>query len=141
MGSLPGSRALKPMPQAQIAQGVQLLDLMLEYFSDARHWARGHYDDGNGGHCLVGALLNLSRKHHLPRAPATAPDRHARRCPKGTGGSNPLSSSAESSANLSFRAFTEAEKPAGQEKGIQRQIGGREYEAEADPSADNRADD
>ena len=29
------------MPQAQIAQGVQLLDLMLEYFSDARHWARG----------------------------------------------------------------------------------------------------
>ena len=60
------------MPQAQIAQGVQLLDLMLEYFSDAGHWARGYYDDGNGGHCLVGALLHLSRKHHLPRAPAIA---------------------------------------------------------------------
>jgi hypothetical protein len=60
------------MLETQIAQGVQLLDLMLEYFSDAGHWARGHYDDGNGGHCLVGALLHLSRKHHLPRAPAIA---------------------------------------------------------------------
>ena len=36
------------------------------------HWTRGRYDDGNGGHCLVGALLHLSRKHRLPRAPAIA---------------------------------------------------------------------
>jgi hypothetical protein len=54
------------------SHGVQLLDLMLEYFSDDGHWARGRYDDGNGGHCLVGAVLHLSRKHHLPRAPAIA---------------------------------------------------------------------
>ena len=60
------------MLEAQIAQGVQLLDLMLEYFSDDGHWARGRYDDGNGGHCLVGAVLHLSRKHRLPRAPAIA---------------------------------------------------------------------
>ena len=60
------------MLETQIAQGVQLLDLMLEYFSDDGHWARGRYDDGNGGHCLVGALLRLSRKHRLPRAPAIA---------------------------------------------------------------------
>ena len=60
------------MPEAQIAQGVQLLDLMLEYFSDDGHWTRGRYDDGNGGQCLVGALLHLSRKHRLPRAPAIA---------------------------------------------------------------------
>jgi len=60
------------MPEGQIAQGVQLLDLMLEYFSDDGHWTRGRYDDGNGGHCLVGALLHLSRKHRLPRAPAIA---------------------------------------------------------------------
>src|SRR4051812_41707259 len=33
---------------------------------------RRGYDDGNGGHCLVGALLHLSRKHRLPRAPAIA---------------------------------------------------------------------
>jgi hypothetical protein len=58
------------MLEAQIAQGVQLLELMLEYFTDDGHWARGRYDDGNGGHCLVGALLHLSREHRLPRAPA-----------------------------------------------------------------------
>ena len=58
------------MPEAQIMQAVQLLDLMLEHFADDGHWTRGCYDDGNGGHCLVGALLHLSRKHRLPRAPA-----------------------------------------------------------------------
>src|SRR3954447_927833 len=60
------------MLETQIAQGAQLLDPMLEDFSDEGHWARGRYDDGNGGHCLVGALLHLSRKHRLPRAPAIA---------------------------------------------------------------------
>jgi hypothetical protein len=60
------------MAETQIAQAVQLLDLMLEHFADDRHWTRGRYDDGNGGHCLVGALLHLSRKHGLPRAPAIA---------------------------------------------------------------------
>ena len=60
------------MSQAEIAQAVQLLDLMLEHFADDGHWTRGRYDDGNGGHCLVGALLHLSRKHSLPRAPAIA---------------------------------------------------------------------
>lgn len=60
------------MRQAEIAQAVQLLDLMLEHFADDGHWIRGRYDDGNGGHCLVGALLHLSREHRLPRAPAIA---------------------------------------------------------------------
>ena len=41
-------------------KAVQLLDLMLEFFADDGHWARGCYDDGKGGHCLVGALLHLS---------------------------------------------------------------------------------
>jgi hypothetical protein len=63
---------MKPMHEGQIAQAVQLLDLMLEFFGDDGHWARGCYDDGNGGHCLVGALLHLSRKHRLPTAPAIA---------------------------------------------------------------------
>jgi hypothetical protein len=67
----PDRGAVKSMPQAEIAQAVQLLDLMLEHFADG-HWTRGRYDDGNGGHCLVGALLHLSRKHSLPRAPAIA---------------------------------------------------------------------
>ena len=60
------------MPEAEIAKAVQLLDLMLEFFADDGHWTRGRYDDGNGGHCLVGAVLHLSRKHRLPRAPAIA---------------------------------------------------------------------
>jgi hypothetical protein len=60
------------MPEAKIAQAVELLDLMLEHFADDGRWTRGRYDDGNGGHCLVGALLHLSRKHRLPRAPAIA---------------------------------------------------------------------
>ena len=60
------------MPEAKIAQAVQLLDLMLEHFADDGHWTRGSYDDGNGGHCLVGALLHLSRKHRLPAMPVIA---------------------------------------------------------------------
>jgi hypothetical protein len=60
------------MRETEIANAVQLLDLMLEFFADDAHWTRGGYDDGNGGHCLVGALLHLSRKHRLPTAPAIA---------------------------------------------------------------------
>src|SRR5499427_10406815 len=60
------------MPQADIDKAVQLLDLMLEFFADDGHWTRGRYDDGNGGHCLVGALMHLGRKHRLPTAPAIA---------------------------------------------------------------------
>src|SRR3954453_7847321 len=61
-----------PMHETEIGKAVQLLDLMLEFFADDGHGARGCYDDGNGGHCLVGALLHLSRKHRLPAAPAIA---------------------------------------------------------------------
>jgi hypothetical protein len=60
------------MPEADIGKAVQLLDLMLEFFADDGDWARGCYVDGDGGHCLVGALLHLSRKHRLPPAPAIA---------------------------------------------------------------------
>ena len=60
------------MPEAQIANSVQLLGLLLEFFADDGRWTRGCYDDGNGGHCLVGTLLHLSRKHRLPTAPVIA---------------------------------------------------------------------
>ena len=60
------------MHETEIAKAVQLLDLMLGFFADDGHWTRGGYDDGNGGRCLVGALLHLSRKHRLPTAPAIA---------------------------------------------------------------------
>jgi hypothetical protein len=58
------------MPEAETVKAVQLLDLMLEFFADDGRWARGCYDDGNGGRCLVGALLQLGRQHRLPTAPA-----------------------------------------------------------------------
>jgi hypothetical protein len=66
------SGALEPMPEAKIAQTVQLLDLMLDHFADDGHWTRGRYDDGNDGHCLVRALLHLSRQDCLLRAAAVA---------------------------------------------------------------------
>jgi hypothetical protein len=40
------------MLETQIAQGVQLLDLMLEHFADAGHWTRGRYDDGTAAIAL-----------------------------------------------------------------------------------------
>ena len=60
------------MHETEVGKAVQLLDLMLAFFADDGHWTRGCYDDGNGGHCLVGALLHLSRKHRLPAAPAVS---------------------------------------------------------------------
>lgn len=60
------------MFETERAKAVQLLDLMLAFFADDGRWTRGCYDDGNGGHCLVGALLHLGRKHRLPTAPAIA---------------------------------------------------------------------
>src|SRR4051794_10949545 len=54
-------RSAQSMPEAQIAQAVQLLDLMLEHFAEDGHWTRNCYADGNGGHCLVGALLHLGQ--------------------------------------------------------------------------------
>ena len=65
------------MPQVDTAEAVQLLDLMLELFVNDGHWTRGSYDDGKGGHCLVGALLHLGRKHGLPSAPVIELLQHA----------------------------------------------------------------
>jgi hypothetical protein len=60
------------MPHAETEKAVQLLDLVLEFFADDGHWTRGCYNDGNGGRCLVGALLHIGRQHSLPTAPAIA---------------------------------------------------------------------
>jgi hypothetical protein len=60
------------MPHAETIKAVQLLDLMLEFFANDGHWARGCYNDGNGGRCLIGALLHIGRQHSLPTAPAIA---------------------------------------------------------------------
>ena len=60
------------MAEAEIAKAAQLLDLMLDFFTDDGRWTRGGYDDGNGGRCLVGALLHLGRTHSLPTRTAIA---------------------------------------------------------------------
>jgi len=72
LSSIRGPGAIKSMPEAEIEKVVQLLDHMLDFFADDGHWTRGCYDDGNGGRCLVGAVLHLGRKHRLPTAPAIA---------------------------------------------------------------------
>ena len=54
------------MPEEKIAQAVQLLDLMLEHFSNDDHWTRGRYDDGNGGHCLKKSIpFRCDLERHL----------------------------------------------------------------------------
>ena len=67
-----GWGAIRLIPHAENAKAVQLLDLMLEFFAGDGHWARGCYNDGNGGRCLVGALLHIGRQHNLPTRPVIA---------------------------------------------------------------------
>jgi len=57
------------MPADTTGKALQMLDLMLEFFADGNHWARGRYHERDGRHCLVGAVLYLSAKHGLLRAP------------------------------------------------------------------------
>jgi hypothetical protein len=60
------------MPEAQIAQAVQLLDLMLEHLPTT---ATGHAAvmmTETAAIVWVGALLHLSRQHRLPTRPAIA---------------------------------------------------------------------
>ena len=64
---MPGARLLEGFKRQKIS--LWLLD---QCFADDDHWTRGCYDDGDGGHCLVGALLHLSCKHQLPAAPVIA---------------------------------------------------------------------
>src|SRR5487761_626357 len=51
-------------------EAVQLLDLLLEFFADDTRWMRGHYHDGRGRHCLIGAVDYLRRQHRLASAAA-----------------------------------------------------------------------
>ena len=47
------------MPKAEIAQGVQLLDLMLEYFADDGHWSAAVMMTETAVTALLAALLAL----------------------------------------------------------------------------------
>jgi hypothetical protein len=46
---------------------VQVLDLMLEFFADERHWLKHNYaHPGRDQHCLVGAVMHFSARLDLP---------------------------------------------------------------------------
>ena len=70
--SLPGSGAIKPMPEAEIARAVRLLDLMLNFFAHDGHWTRGSYDDRKRRPLPCRRASASSRKHRLPTASAIA---------------------------------------------------------------------
>ena len=44
------------MRAIETTEAVQMLDLLLEYFADGRHWTRGRFY-GNGRHCLARHFL------------------------------------------------------------------------------------
>jgi hypothetical protein len=57
----------RPISEADTGKAVHVLDLLLEFFGESgAHWTRGHYQDGDGRRCLVGALDYLRRKHRVP---------------------------------------------------------------------------
>lgn len=67
-----GCDTVQKLPQQELSmcahdpnEAVQMLDLLLDFFADGAHWARGRFDDGQGGRCLIGALGYLQRKHHV----------------------------------------------------------------------------
>lgn len=68
----PGSEAIKPNARSGNWKSGAAARSDAGVFTDDAHRTRGRYDDGHGGHCLVGALLHLSREHRLPPAPAIA---------------------------------------------------------------------
>jgi hypothetical protein len=54
------------MIEAASGNAARLLDLLLAFFADGARWMQGRYHDGNGRHCLAGAVDHLARAHHLP---------------------------------------------------------------------------
>lgn len=57
------------MPEAETSKAVQLIDRLLDFFADDRHWLRGDYHDGDGRRCLVDAVCHLASRHQLPYGP------------------------------------------------------------------------
>ena len=38
-------------------EAIQMFDLLLEFLADGAHWTRGHYHNGDGRCCLIGAFV------------------------------------------------------------------------------------
>jgi hypothetical protein len=52
---------------------VQVLESMLNYFANERHWVKNNYRDGGDGHCLVDAAMHFSAKLGLPYNSVVSP--------------------------------------------------------------------
>jgi hypothetical protein len=50
---------------ASAAKAVQMLDLLTEFFQGGANWIRGDFHDGDGGYCLVGAMISIRHRHKL----------------------------------------------------------------------------
>ena len=44
------------MDERDLAEAVEVLDLLLKFFGDGERWVRGRLSDRRGNRCLVGAL-------------------------------------------------------------------------------------
>jgi hypothetical protein len=49
-----------------------MIDLLLTFFANERHWLRGGYHDGYGRRCLINAVHHLGNKQGLPCDPAAS---------------------------------------------------------------------
>ena len=55
---------MKRTPEAA-AKGVQMFDLLVEFFDDGRHWIRDYLSDDGDRRCLVSAMAHLWIVHDL----------------------------------------------------------------------------
>jgi hypothetical protein len=60
------------MCEAKSGDAVEFLDLLLEFFEDGRRWTRGHYHDGDGNRCLVGAAVYVEQTYKITGDKAAA---------------------------------------------------------------------
>jgi hypothetical protein len=47
------------------AEAVEVLDLLLKFFSDGERWVKGRLSDRRGNRCLIGALDFVSSHHAI----------------------------------------------------------------------------
>jgi len=45
------------------AEAVEVLEMLLKFFSNGERWVRGRLSDRRGNRCLVGALDFVSSRH------------------------------------------------------------------------------
>jgi hypothetical protein len=67
------TRLETPMAEDIAGKTVQVLESMLNYFANERHWVKNNYRDGGDGHRLVDAAMHFSAKLGLPYNSVVSP--------------------------------------------------------------------